>query len=178
MTIILGIDPGVQQTGYALIQKNTLLKSGTLQPREMLTSLERHLWLLTKMQKLIAFWEPDILAYEEAPWTDRAPMQRLIGGIQALALMDPFPVLVGLFPSVWMGELSGGATYNKRQIALVIEQRLGIQYGRRVQPQDEAQDHHESNAVGIALVAQDHHRMGYLERTAQGPNREESPHVS
>ena len=80
-------------------------------------------------------------------------MERLIGGIQTLALFPPFPTLVPLLPAKWGKQLFGHAQHTKIQIAWTVNQRLGTHF------KGDFLDNHSCDAVGIALVAWDNLTM-------------------
>lgn len=157
---ILGIDPGVANLGWAVISRKAYVKSGTLIPKKYLVGIERQLWILSKLQDIINEYQPDVIAYEEFMWrtsddkqeryvNGRPAMERIIGGIQALALFPPYPTLIPLLPQKWGKQLFGQVSHTKQQIAWVVNQRLGTSFkGDRI-------DNHAADATGIALVACD-----------------------
>ena len=160
-TSILGIDPGVSRTGWAVLTSTEHLQAhGTFIPQPWLRGIDRQLWVLSKLQDLIAEWQPDVLAYEEFSWCSsddaaeryvrgRPDIERLIGGIQGLALQPPYPVLVGLLPQRWGYQLVGQRSYTKADIALAVNARLGTTFN------GDFFSNHASDAAGIALVALD-----------------------
>ena len=157
---ILALDPGVRYLGWAVLQTpERLAASGTLIPRSHLRGTDRLLWLLSRVQDLLQEWHPQVLAYESFVWFDdkqgtqyvegRAAMCELIGGIQCLSLMPPHPVLMWLHPADWGQALVGQRSHTKEQVAWAVNARLGTSYNGG------HQTNHESDATGIALVAQD-----------------------
>ena len=157
---IVAIDPGITHCGYAVLSGvEQLATSGTWIPRRTLSVLDRHLWLLAKLQDLLTEWQPSVLAFEEFLWRTgdngelfvrgRPALERLIGGIQALTLWPPHPVLMPLLPQSWGRQLLGQAQHTKAQIAWAVNQRLGTTFN------GDYYSNHTSDAVGIALVAQD-----------------------
>ena len=160
-TVLLGVDPGTQQTGWAVLTATsggtpTLLAHGTMIPRSRLIGMDRQLWLLSRLQDIIAEHPPQILAYEGFTWRadelyvrGRPGMERLIGGIQALALMPPYPVLVELLPARWGAQLVGQRQHTKAQIAFAVNCRLGTTF------KGDTYDNHKADAIGIALVVLD-----------------------
>lgn len=142
-----------------LSEEEKLLTSGTLIPKSALTGLPRNLWLLAQIQALITEWQPGMLVYEGFIWwvgdegehfvKGRPAMERLIGGIQCLSLMPPYPVLVEMLPSQWGSQLCGSKSHTKQQIAFAVNCRLDTTY------QGSHFDNHEVDSIGIALVALD-----------------------
>ena len=158
--VILGIDPGTVHLGWSVLRDGKYETSGTLIPRRTLTTLDRHLWLVSKLQDLIKQWQPTMLAYEEFMWRTsddgqeryvmgRPAMERLIGGIQTLTLFPPYPVLTPFLPTKWGQQLFGHKSHTKQQIAWVVNQRLGTNF------KGDPRDNHTADACGIALVAYD-----------------------
>ena len=141
--------------------------SGTWIPAKRLSTLDRHLWLLSKLQDLLAEWLPATLAYEEFTWMigdegehflrGRPAQERLIGGLQALTLFPPFPVLMPLLPQVWGQQLVGSRTHTKVDVARVVNLRLGTVF------KGDVFDNHQVDSVGLGLVAIDTLRAaGYV----------------
>ena len=159
--IIVGIDPGVRHCGYAVLRSDeTLDIASTWAPHAGLRGVERHLWLLGRLQDLLKRYKPGLLCYEEFTWrtsddtqeryvTGRPAMERLIGGIQAMAIFPPYPVLMPLYPSHWGKQLVGSAAHTKADVARIVNLRLGTHF------RGDARDNHACDAVGIALVGRD-----------------------
>lgn len=159
-TTLCGVDPGITHMGYAVLTDHARLAvSGTWIPRRTLSVLDRHLWLLSKLQDLLTTWQPEVLGYEEFLWRvgdngehfvrGRPALERLIGGIQALALWPPHPVLMPLLPQQWGRQLFGQAQHTKAQIAWAVNQRLGTTF------KGDVYDNHQVDGIGIALVTMD-----------------------
>jgi len=169
---LFAIDPGTRKLGWAVLSwREALLASGTLIPRSHLRGQDRLLWFLSRLQDLIQQWRPGVLAYEEFTWRSganntehyvvgRPDMERLLGGIQGLALQPPFPVLMGLLPQAWGQRLVGHPAHEKSQIAWAVNARLGTAF------RGDALDNHVADAVGIGLVALD--RLRYTQRLQGG----------
>ena len=167
--VLCAIDPGVMHCGYAVLRADeTLVASGTWIPKSTLSGLDRHLWLLSRLQDLVALHQPGVLAFEDYIWRltegeghplrGRSHMERLIGGVQMLALYPPYPVVMPLLPQVWGKQLVGSARHTKADVARIVNLRLGTTYDGGVY------SNHESDAIGVGLVALDtlklwsHHR--------------------
>ena len=171
---LVALDPGVAHLGYAVLTYDEqVLVSGTWIPRTQLSGLDRHLWLLGKLQDLLREWQPGNLAYEQFTWQHwesegnptrgRAAMERLMGGIEALALWPPHPVLMPLLPQTWGAQLVGHKSHTKYDIAQAVNIRLHTNF------KGDRYDNHQADAIGIALVALDiiqyqsyvhHHTVG------------------
>jgi len=158
--VLIGLDPGTRQTGWAVLHGEQLQAHGTLIPKRTLHGIDRQLWLLSKLQDIVREWQPALLAYEEFTWRSyddeaeryvngRPDMERLIGGIQSLALAPPFPVVMGLLPSRWGQQLTGQRSHTKQQVAFCVNARLHTEF------KGDYYDNHACDAVGLALVAGD-----------------------
>lgn len=161
--IVLGIDPGVKASGWAVLTpREQLAASGTIRPKGHLRGIERHLFLLSRIQDLIAQWHPQVLALEDFVWLTsekderyvlgRDAMCKLLGGLEALTLMSPFPVLYEMLPQKWGAQLVGNRKHSKADVARVVNLRLGTAYDGGFY------SNHESDSIGIALVALDNIR--------------------
>lgn len=157
---VLALDPGPAHTGWAILSVPEILEaSGTWIPRRTLSTLDRHLWLVTKLQDLIGEWQPGLLAYEEFVWRTgqdgqafvrgRPAMERLVGAIQALMLHPPYPVLMPLKPGQWGKQLTGSTSHDKGMIARAVNLRLGTSFT------GDTYDNHQADSVGLGLVALD-----------------------
>ena len=162
--IVFGVDPGIKHCGWAVLHPGERRAAhGTLRPKGHLRGVDRHLWLLSRLQDLISEWQPGVLAFEEFVWREgehgekyvvgRPAMERLIGGIQTLTLYPPYPVLMGLLPSRWGQQLVGQRSHTKEQVAFAVNCRLGTAF------RGDRWDNHAADAVGLALVAADTPRL-------------------
>lgn len=170
---VVGIDPGVKHTGYAVLREpDALLHAGTWIPRTTLSFLDRQLWLIAKIQDCIQASPPAILAFEDFTWRvgkdgalyvrGRAWMDRLIGAIHAQALVPPYPVLWPLQPGDWGRQLTGSTRHDKPAVARAVNLRLGTAFT------GDYYSNHTSDAVGLALVAMDTWRL--WQRGPRGPH--------
>ena len=158
-THIVAIDPGTAYCGYAVLTPPaTVVVSGTWIPRRSLSQLDCHLWLLSKCQDLLRTWHADLLVYEEFLWpreqstvanTQRyIALERFLGGLQALALCPPHPVLMPLRPGQWHTSLGIlGSRRTKEAVAQAVNIRLGTALT------GDFYSNHVADALGIALAA-------------------------
>lgn len=159
---ILGIDPGLLACGYAILEEVTVVGHGTIRPKRTLLSIERHLSILGHLGDLIAEWQPAVLAVEDFVWipqqggnpvVGRDAMCKLVGGVFALSLAPPYPILCELLPQSWGAQLLGGKrSHGKEEIAWAVNARLGTRF------KGSYHDNHECDAVGLALVVADNIR--------------------
>ena len=115
-TIILGLDPGTRQTGWAVLTATAggsprLLAHGTIISRSALVGLDRQLWILSHLQDLITEHQPQVLAYEGFTW--RADDNYVVGrsGLELLrrdlrrwhARRSGYVFELRCLPSLWRG---------------------------------------------------------------------------
>jgi len=98
---ILGIDPGIRNTGWALVRNGRPTKWGLWEtPGEgRLTSAMVLAWVLPKLGALVAAEKPTSAAVEEVVWQGRAkrialPLAHVAGAIAALLVARGVRVLL------------------------------------------------------------------------------------
>lgn len=154
--IIMGLDPGIKHTGWAILTPHGLIDSGTLTPQSALRGSHRQHWLITALIKTMQHHLPTHVIYEAFEWRrdgdyvqGRAEMERLIGGLQLLTLFCPYPAVDCVSPRIWGRDLLGTAQHTKEQIAWVVNQRLSTSF------QGDHRDNHTCDAIGVALWLRD-----------------------
>ena len=176
--VLLSIDPGAHATGYAVLTSAGLvLTAGVWIPRRALTASERLLLVWSRLQDLVATHQPGILVYEEFAQTpqelaqagdaalqDWPVLHRLIGGMQALALMPPYPVLWPLLPFVWPVTFLGKVGHAKQEVAHVVNARCGTQF------KGDMYDNHATDAAALGLVALEQWQATRAEHTRVRPH--------
>jgi crossover junction endodeoxyribonuclease RuvC len=99
--IILGIDPGLQKTGYGIIKKinNTLfpIKCGTIKPKIDITIEKRLSYLHTELLDILKEYKPDTVAIEET-FVNKNPVSTLkLGMARGVLLMTPSLLNIPVF---------------------------------------------------------------------------------
>src|ERR1041385_3249436 len=154
-TLILGLDPGVRHTGWAVLDAAYVLKAaGTWRPERCLRGRARDLWLKERLLRLVQSWQPTHVVFEEFVWRDdtknghkfvegRADMERLLGGIQMLGLLPPEPQVTAALPQTWGLEFCGQTRHEKEDIARIVNYRLHMDL------QGDTEDNHMCDAIGL-----------------------------
>jgi len=128
---ILGIDPGLQRTGWGMIhfESNRLqfLACGTIQTNPALTMAQRLAEISTGLESVIAAWTPDEAAIEETFMNNNAASALKLGAARGAAMVTP--ARLGLHVSEYAANLvkksvvgTGHAT--KDQIGMMIRTLL------------------------------------------------------
>ena len=133
-SVYLGIDPGLNRTGYALLRRTTcrpmLLEGGVISSTRQLTLAERVLEIGTGIRELIEEFRPDAVAIEQVFSMARSPKSALLmaharGAIlYTIAALDK-PV-VHYTPRQIKKLLTGTGAASKEQVQLAIQRELGL----------------------------------------------------
>ena len=90
--IILGVDPGIKHTGWAVLQGSRPLAVGTLVPaiKGRLLPSEVLAFVLPAITELISKYTPSVTVVEEVTWYGRArramlPLAHVAGGIAGMS---------------------------------------------------------------------------------------------
>src|ERR1051325_10154338 len=160
--LLLALDPGTRHTGYTILDGAYALQDcGTWRPESRLRGMSRDLWLKGRLLALIAQWQPSHIIFEDFVWQEdkgkdhkfvqgRADMERLIGGIQMLALLPPQPKVSAALPQVWGREFCGYTHHTKHDIAVVVNHRLGTSF------RGDQDDNHAADCAALACWHLDH----------------------
>jgi len=156
---ILGIDPGLDATGFACvefdqnsspsrIQENIfLIKIGTVFSKSVQPQEERLKHIHSKLKKLIADIKPDAVVVEDIYSNSAYPMSGLkmghVKGIVELAVSQAGIKLSNLTSTKIKKALVGKGNATKAQVAKMIENTFNI---------EGASNLHESDALAAALA--------------------------
>ncbi len=90
---ILGIDPGLQKTGWGIVQSKgsalTFIASGTIRTQAQLPLYARLAIIDDGLGKAIALWKPDVAAVEETFMNDNAASALKLGQARGVAVLAP-----------------------------------------------------------------------------------------
>ena len=146
---VLGIDPGIANVGFGIIDSHTLSTTifGTLRTNPR-TSSERRIYSIAKRIKyLIGACDIDVVVVEDfIPFRQRKNMRfisQAYGAIQYVA-QESEARLILVRPNVWMRSLLGltrGARFSKLTIQRYVDRKLKV----------ETKVEHEAEALGMAL---------------------------
>jgi crossover junction endodeoxyribonuclease RuvC len=90
--IILGIDPGIADTGFGVIEKNqlrnlTCLTYGSIRTRARLSIDERLSILAKELKKLIKKYQPDLMAVEQLFFCKNVKTALVVGQARGVILL-------------------------------------------------------------------------------------------
>lgn len=151
--ILLGIDPGYERTGYAVLKASPerspeLLSSGIISTSRQLAFSRRLKQLHDQLAALIERWRPEELAVEELYWGKNAKtalgvahargVVLLVGEETALTVAEYAPTALKL-------GLTGNGQASKQQVRYMVEQMVDL-------PPDKKTEDDEYDAVAVALL--------------------------
>lgn len=147
---ILGIDPGTQFFGYALIEGNSnpmLITSGTLD----LSKINDHYTKLSKIldfvKDLISQFEPQVLSIESQFFSKNIQAMFKLGRIQGVCIAAAISSNMNVFeysPREIKQSITGNGNASKEQIAKMITYLLLIN--------NNFEKYDEADAIAIALT--------------------------
>ena len=166
--IILGIDPGFANFGWAVVQFEKaqpprLLASGVIRTDARAGRLtvsesnaQRCGQIADALVDIMDNWRPWIIGTEAQSWTRRhkadVQVAQAFGIIFALAGVDGCPV-VHLPPQVVKQKICGVKSATKQQIQDALADRL-VDYGPTIGQIPKTTRHHAADAAAVALAAQ------------------------
>ncbi len=150
--IILGIDPGIADTGYGLIaqEKNKLsfIACGSIKTERDKTLAERLLKLDIELKKIIKKYRPDKAGMEQLFFCNNAKTALIVGQARgvALAAIAQTGIAIAEFTPLQVKQaVTGHGRADKKQIQQMIKIILGL---KTVPRPDDAAD-----ALAIAVCA-------------------------
>jgi crossover junction endodeoxyribonuclease RuvC len=147
----LGVDPGLNRTGYALLERSrrgpVLREGGVIRSTPKLSLAERVYEIGKGLQEVIEEFEPQVMAIEQVFSLIRNPKSALLmaharGAILMTAAQNGVPV-VHYTPTQIKRLLTGSGRASKEQIQHAIRSELGLK--KLLEPNDVA------DAFAIAL---------------------------
>ena len=154
--IILGIDPGIADTGYGVIKEDgsklSCLAYGSIKtsPRDELS--DRLVELYKQLDKLIKKYQPDAAAIEELFFNKNVRTALIVGqarGVALLALKQNKLRIMNFTPPQVKQAVSAYGHASKLQVQKMVKLILNLQELPR--PDDAA------DALAIAVCALNHH---------------------
>ena len=148
---VLGVDPGLNRTGYAILERARLApvlrEGGVIRSTPDLTLAERVLELGRGLREVIAEFKPQVLAIEQVFSTTKFPKTAILmaharGALLYAAAEAGIPV-VHYTPTQVKRLLTGSGHASKEQIQLAIRQELKLE--KVLEPNDVA------DAFAVAL---------------------------
>ena len=131
---VLGIDPGLNRTGYAILERSShgpvLREGGVIQSTKTLSLAERVLEIGRGVREVIAEFHPEVLAIEQVFSTVEFPKTAILmaharGAILFAAAEAGLPV-VDYAPREVKRLLTGSGKASKEQVQHAIRHELGL----------------------------------------------------
>ena len=149
----LGIDPGLNKTGYAILVRNgnkTILKEGGIvRSSPKLTLAERVCEIGTGVREVIEQYQPKMMAIEQVFSFGKNPKTAIMlahvrGAILMVAAEKKIPI-VHYTPRQIKKLLTGSGAASKEQMQHAVKMELGL--AEILEPNDVA----DASAIGICL---------------------------
>lgn len=166
---ILGVDPGLNRTGYAILERSVrkpvLREGGVIRSTPEFTLAERVHELGCALRDVIAEFKPQVLAIEQVFSTPKFPKTAILmaharGALLFAAAEASLPV-VHYTPTQIKRLLTGSGQASKEQMQHAIRNELNLD--RVLEPNDVA------DAFAVALC---HYHCSRVSQIAAGGNRE------
>jgi len=157
-TLVLGIDPGIADTGYGAVRRQgprlTLVTTGSLKTPAALSDPERLLVLAEQMRALLAQLRPGVAAFEELFFSKNVRSAMAVGQARGVTLLMAAEAGVQIHeysPAQIKLSLTGYGGATKAQMLKMVQAVLGT---RDLPRSDDAID-----ALALAIC---HHHGGRL----------------
>ncbi len=155
----VGIDPGLAETGYAVIgtfaRGGELCSWGCIKTSSRMTVPQRLQVIYQKTLDLISDWMPDIIVIEDVYVLKAFPKAAIslgeVRGVICLAAQNSSVDTVLIRPTEVKSGLTGNGRAGKVQVSRAVKRMLGIQ--KDIKPD------HASDATALALIGLS--RSGY-----------------
>lgn len=149
---ILGLDPGLADTGFGLITKNDqqlkLIIAGSIRTLPKLSFAQRLVEIYQEVKALLEQYQPDLVAIEKLYFAKNTKTALAVGqarGVILLALAQAKLPVVEFTPLEIKQAITSSGGASKRQVGLMVKSILGL---NAVPKPDDAAD-----AVAAALTA-------------------------
>ncbi|MFN3504756.1 MAG: crossover junction endodeoxyribonuclease RuvC [Caldimicrobium sp.] len=151
---ILGVDPGLLNLGYTLIEvkknKFSILKANTLKSKSKDPLQKRLYHLYANFMYILELYKPDIIALEE-PIAKANPFSTAkLFQVQAIVLLvaEEIGVPIKIYhPSFWKSYLCGNGRATKKDVLYILKNVLTVD-NFKIKIQDE----HTCDALALAIV--------------------------
>ncbi|OPX23714.1 MAG: crossover junction endodeoxyribonuclease RuvC [Planctomycetales bacterium 4484_113] len=151
--ILLGIDPGYERIGYAILEVSNdhppdLLSSGIIHTSRELTFSRRLKQLSDELTALIERWQPEELAVEQLYWGKNAKTALGVAHARGVVLLvgEQAGLTVAEYaPTELKAGLTGEGQAKKQQVRYMVEQMVDI-------PPDKNTKDDEYDAIAVALL--------------------------
>ena len=149
---ILGIDPGIADTGFGVIVKNghdlTCLDYGTIKTKAQLSLPQRLSHLHQQLEKIITKFKPDLIAVEELFFYKNVKTAFMVGQARGVILLTAWQAnlkIVEFTPLQVKQAVSNYGSASKQQVQKMV--KLLLKLNKLPRPDDAA------DALAIAICA-------------------------
>lgn len=163
MIKVIGVDPGLADTGIGVVHGSGLTVQGyaygtisTVKSHSLACRLER---IYTRIQQVLCDEKPDLMVIEDVFSLEKYPKSGIVLGKVCGVIL-----LAGIQSGVRLNEvpvrqakqiLTGNGNASKQQLERAVRQTLGAPAPIR--------PYHASDALGLALIGLFRHRDGHLQ---------------
>ena len=148
--IILGIDPGLVQTGYGLIKiknnRKNILDYGIITPKRAATLSQRLSTIYEDISYIIEKHNPTIMAIEEVFYGKNVKSALLLGHARGVSMVTASKENIPVYeysPRKVKQSITGNGTAHKSQVQFMIMKEFNIK--------DDKFSYDASDALGVAL---------------------------
>jgi crossover junction endodeoxyribonuclease RuvC len=131
--IILGIDPGIADTGWGVVEdkagKLKCLGYGSVKTKAGVTTGERLVLIAAALKKIIKKFGPDLVAIEELFFAKNVKTAMVVGqarGVAVLTIRQAGVDMVEFKPSQVKQAVSAYGAADKRQVQKMVQLILGL----------------------------------------------------
>jgi len=151
--ILLGVDPGYDRTGYAVLEAGDdrsceLLESGIIHTSREQAFPRRLKHLHDELRGLIERWQPEELSVEKLYWGKNVKTALGVAQARGIVLLVGEDCGLGIAeynPTELKSGLTGSGLAAKRQIRYMVEQMVSL-------PPDKKTEDDEYDAIAVALL--------------------------
>lgn len=143
-TIIIGIDPGIADTGYGIISENrgqlSLLAYGSIKTAKNTPLPERLKKLSQELKNIISQYQPSVAVIEQLFFCNNAKTALIVGqarGVALLCLIEAKMEILELTPLQVKQGLTGYGKAEKSQIQQMVKMILNL---KEIPRPDDASD--------------------------------------
>ncbi|MEI6379223.1 MAG: crossover junction endodeoxyribonuclease RuvC [Candidatus Falkowbacteria bacterium] len=165
--IILGIDPGIADTGYGVIESDKgnvrCLIYGSIKTPAGMPLAERLLLLADELDGIVAKYQPQAAAIEELFFSKNVKTALVVGqarGVAMLSLARQHLFILEYKPSQVKQAVSGFGGADKQQVQRMVQ--LILKLDELPRPDDAA------DALAIAICASSDRRLSHLSPVLPG----------
>jgi crossover junction endodeoxyribonuclease RuvC len=148
--IVLGIDPGLANTGYGVVARHggrlAALDGGVIETRAHIPQERRLADIHEQVDQLICEHEPDAVALEELYFGQNVRTAFAVGharGVVMLAAGQRGLACTGYTPQQVKGAVCGNGRAAKDQVARMVQTLLGLEH--------EPRPDHAADALAVAI---------------------------